>query len=165
MALVASRAFCIIINKKNEPEIKYFDFGRYITSYGNGRVRSFKTDPEIFIPLKASFRNNTLTNLDAILLWLGKHPEKTHGKGWLIASVNQHINYDNAIKFIKNLIDKKEFPYGLFIKKGSNCARFVIDTIINSCTKKRIKLKLKSSYLLIPSPIGNTLNGKTGEIV
>lgn len=155
----------LLLIKKNEPEIKYFDFGRYITSYGNGRVRSFETDPEIFIPLKASFENNTLTNLDTILLWLEKHPEKTHGEGRLIASVNQHINYDNAIKFIYNLIDKKEYPYGLFIKKGSNCARFVTDTIINSCTKKSIQLKLKRSNLLTPSPIGNTLKGKTDEVV
>lgn len=155
----------LLLIKKNEPEIKYFDFGRYITSYGNGRVRSFETDPEIFIPLKASFENNTLTNLDTILLWLEKHPEKTHGEGRLIASVNQHIDYDNAIKFIYNLIDKKEYPYGLFIKKGSNCARFVTDTIINSCTKKSIQLKLKRSNLLTPSPIGNTLKGKTDEVV
>lgn len=155
----------LLLIKKNEPEIKYFDFGRYITSYGNGRVRSFETDPEIFIPLKASFENNTLTNLDTILLWLEKHPKKTHGEGRLIASVNQHIDYDNAIKFIYNLIDKKEYPYGLFIKKGSNCARFVTDTIINSCTKKSIQLKLKRFNLLTPSPIGNTLKGKTDEVV
>ena len=155
----------LLLIKKNESEIKYFDFGRYITSYGNGRVRSFETDPEIYIPLKASFKNNTLTNLEDILLWLEKHPEKTHGEGRLIASVNDQINYDNAIKFIHNLIDKKEFPYGAFNKNGSNCARFVTDTIINSCTKKSVQLKLKSSYLLTPSPIGNILKGKTTDVV
>lgn len=155
----------LLLIKKNESEIKYFDFGRYITSYGNGRVRSFETDPEIYIPLKASFKNNTLTNLDDILLWLEKHPEKTHGAGRLIASVNHKINYDKAFNFIYNLIDKKEFPYGAFIKNGSNCARFVTDTIINSCTKKSIQLKLKSSHLLTPSPIGNTLKGRTSRTV
>jgi hypothetical protein len=155
----------LLLIKKNDPEIKYFDFGRYMTSYGNGRVRSLETDPEIYIPLEASFKNNTLTNLEDILLWLEKHPKKTHGEGRLIASVNYHINYNNAIKFINNLIDKKEFPYGAFNKNRSNCARFVTDTIINSCTKKSIKLKLKSSYFLTPSPIGNTLKGKTDEIV
>jgi hypothetical protein len=155
----------LLLIKKNKPEIKYFDFGRYITSYGSGRVRSFETDPEIYIPLKASFKNNMLTNLDTILLWMEKHPEKTHGEGRLIASVNQHINYDNAINYIHNLINKKEYPYGPFIKKGSNCARFVTDTLINSCTKKSIQLKLKSSYLVTPSPIGNTLKGKTNKVV
>ena len=47
------------------------------------------------------------------------------------------------------------------MKKASNCARFVTDTLINSCTDRIITLKLKSSYLLTPSPIGNTLKGKT----
>ncbi len=155
----------LLLIKKNEPEIRYFDFGRYMTSYGNGRVRSFETDPEIHIPLKACFKNNTLANLDDVLLWLEKNPKKTHGEGRLIASINHQINYNNAIKFIYNLIDKKEFPYGAFIKNGSNCARFVTDTIINSCTKKSIQLKLKSSYLLTPSPIGNILKGKTNKVV
>lgn len=98
-------------------------------------------------------------------MWLEKHPEKTHGNGRLIASVNDKINYSNALKFIQNLIHKKEHPYGAFVKKGSNCARFVTDTIINSCTQKKIVLKLKSSYILTPSPIGNTLKGKTLKIV
>lgn len=147
--------------KKNDSKINYFDFGRYITSYGKGRVRSEDTDPEVYIPIKAEFKKNSLINLKEILLWLEKHPERTHGNGRLIASVNHKINYDNALKFINGLIDTKELPYGAFIKKGSNCARFVTDTLINSTTKNSIKLKLKSSYLLTPSPIGNTLKGKT----
>lgn len=159
-AVQAGHAALLLI-KKNESEIKYFDFGRYITSYGNGRVRSVATDPELHIPLKATFKNNKISNLDNILLWLEKHPEKTHGEGRLIASINDEINYDNALQFIHNLITEKEYPYGAFMKKASNCARFVTDTLINSCTNKRITLKLKSSYLLTPSPIGNTLKGKT----
>ncbi|SDS13946.1 hypothetical protein SAMN05216503_2093 [Polaribacter sp. KT25b] len=159
-AVQAGHAALLLI-KKNESEIKYFDFGRYITSYGNGRVRSVATDPELHIPLKATFKNNKISNLDNILLWLEKHPEKTHGEGRLIASINDEINYDNALQFIHNLITEKEYPYGAFMKKASNCARFVTDTLIYSCTNKRITLKLKSSYLLTPSPIGNTLKGKT----
>jgi hypothetical protein len=159
-AVQAGHAGLLLI-KKNESEIKYFDFGRYITSYGNGRVRSYETDPELYIPLKATFNNNALTNLESILLWLEKHPAKTHGKGRLIASVNDQINYNTALNFTQKLIDKKEFPYGVFLKKGSNCARFVTDTIIHSCTKKSVQLKLKSSYLISPSPIGTILKGKT----
>lgn len=151
--------------KKNDSKINYFDFGRYITSYGKGRVRSAETDPEINIPIIAKFKNDKLINLKEILLWLENHPEKTHGNGRLVASVNDKINYNNALNFIQNLISKKELPYGAFVKKGSNCARFVTDTIINSCTKKNVILKLKSSYILTPSPIGNTLKGKTQKTV
>ena len=151
--------------KKNDSRINYFDFGRYITTYGKGRVRSSETDPEIIIPIQAIFKKDELFNLKEILLWLEKYPEKTHGNGRLIASINHKINYNKAQEFIQNLIEAKELPYGAFIKNGTNCARFVTDTIINSCTDKKIVLKLKSSYLLTPSPIGNTLKGKTQNIV
>jgi hypothetical protein len=163
-AVQAGHAALLLI-KKGNPEIKYFDFGRYITSDGNGRVRSSETDVELYIPLKASFKNSTLTNLENILFWIEKHPEKTHGSGKLIASVNNNINYDNALKFINNLIDKKEFPYGAFIKKATNCARFVTDTIIASTTKNKIKIHLKNSKLFTPSPLGNVIKANTTDII
>ena len=155
----------LLLIQKNKPNIDYFDFGRYITSYGNGRVRSKITDPELHIPITAKFKKDKLINLDKILLWLEKHPEKTHGEGRLIASINNSINYEKAEKYIHNLIQQKEIPYGAFIKKGNNCSRFVADTIINSCTKKIIRLKLKSSYLLTPSPVGNVLKATTKKEV
>ena len=113
------------------------------------------------IPIEAKFKNNSLINLEEILLWVENHPEKTHGNGRLIASINHKINYEKAQNFIQNLVEEKELAYGAFVKKGTNCARFVTDTIINSCLDKKIKLKLKSSYLLTPSPIGNVIKGKT----
>lgn len=159
-AIIAGHAALLLI-KKNASKINYFDFGRYITTYGNGRVRSEETDPEVKIPLEAKFKNDSLINLDEVLLWIEKHPEITHGNGRLIASINHRINYNKALNFIQNLINEKELAYGAFVKNGTNCARFVTDTIINSCTDKKIKLKLKSSYLLTPSPIGNVIKGKT----
>ncbi|MGB1283279.1 MAG: DUF6695 family protein [Polaribacter sp.] len=151
----------LLLIKKNKPRIDYFDFGRYITSHGNGRVRSKITDPELHIPITAKFKKNTLINLEEILLWVEKHPEKTHGEGRLIAGVNNSIHYKKAEKYIDDLIQQKEIPYGAFIKKGNNCSRFVADTMIHSCTKKIIRLRLKSSYLLTPSPVGNVLKGTT----
>ena len=93
----------LLLIQKNKPNIDYFDFGRYITSYGNGRVRSEETDPEVLIPVKALFKNDTLINLEEILLWIEKHPEITHGNGRLIASINHRINYNKALNFIQNL--------------------------------------------------------------
>lgn len=163
-AIQAGHAALLLI-ENNNTEVNYYDFGRYITSYGNGRLRSKETDPEILIPIKARFQNGRLTNLEELLLWLENHPEKTHGKGRLVASVNYSINYFKAKNFIDDLIKQKEIPYGAFIKKGSNCARFVTDTLINSCTNNKIRRKLKFSYLLTPSPIGNTLKGTTENTV
>ncbi|MCI2227764.1 hypothetical protein MC378_01205 [Polaribacter sp. MSW13] len=163
-AIQAGHAALLLIQKDN-PKINYFDFGRYITTYGNGRVRSKETDPELEIPLHAEFKNGILSNLENILLWIESHPDKTHGEGRLIASVNTAIDYFKAKDFINDLIKQKEIPYGAFIKKGTNCARFVTDTILHSCHKKSIKLKLKASYLLTPSPIGNVIKGTTEEKV
>ena len=163
-AVKAGHAALLLI-KKNHSNINYYDFGRYITTFGYGRVRSSKTDPELEINLNAKFNKNKISNLEEILLWLEKHPDKTHGEGRLIASVNYNINYSKALNFIDNLINKKEIPYGAFIKNGTNCARFVTDTIINSCTIKSVVLKLKSSYLLTPSPIGNVIKGKTDNLI
>jgi hypothetical protein len=159
-AVQAGHAALLLI-KKNTPEINYFDFGRYITSYGNGRVRSKETDAELKIPLKAEFKNGTLSNLKDILLWIEKHPEKTHGQGRLITAINSEINFIKAKKFITNLIEKKEMPYGAFIKNGSNCARFVTDTLINAGTNKKSTTRLKNSNYFTPSPIGNVIKGNS----
>ena len=164
-AVQAGHAALLLI-KKGKEDIQYFDFGRYITSYGNGRVRSKETDFELSIPIKAIFNNNnTLSNIEEILRWVDSHPEKTHGEGRLIASINYDIDFKEANIFIHNMINIKEIPYGAFIKNGSNCARFVTDTIIKSTTNKTTKAKLKSSNLFTPSPIGNVIKGTSNNII
>ncbi|WP_405605991.1 DUF6695 family protein [Polaribacter sp. Asnod1-A03] len=157
-AVQAGHAALVLIRKDN-PKINYFDFGRYITTYGNGRVRSKETDPDVAISIKAKFEKGELSNLQEILLWLEKHPEKTHGDGRLVASINSEIDFDKANYFIHQLIEQKEIPYGAFVKKGTNCARFVTDTLISSCTNKETKNQLKKSNILTPSPIGNVIKG------
>lgn len=163
-AVQAGHAALLLI-KKESSEINYFDFGRYITSYGNGRVRSKETDPELMIPLKAKFEKKELKNLNEIFLWLDKNPEKTHGDGRLVATLNNDINYNLAIKFISKLIKQKEIPYGAFVKKGSNCSRFVADTLIKSSTNKKINLQLKKAKLFTPSPIGNVIKATTSNVI
>ena len=163
-AVQAGHAALMLI-KKGNTEVQYFDFGRYITSYGNGRVRSKETDPELSVPIKAKFENESLINLNELLLWLDNHPEKTHGDGRLIASVNNTIDYNLAFNFINKLINRKEIPYGVFVKNGSNCSRFVTDTLIASLNNKRIKLLLKKSNLLTPSPIGNVIKATSTNII
>ncbi|MDA9339682.1 hypothetical protein N9Q68_01785 [Polaribacter sp.] len=151
----------LLLIKKGVSEINYFDFGRYITTDKNGRVRSKETDFELHIPILAKFNNTSLSNLEEILVWLERHPEKTHGAGRLVASVNENIDYEKALGFINTCINQKEIPYGAFIRNGSNCARFVTDTLRVSSLQKKIKTKLTISYLCTPSPIGNVLKGKT----
>lgn len=161
-AIQAGHAAMLLIDKTTN-QVDYYDFGRYITSYGSGRVRSKETDPELKVPFTACFEDGKLINLEEMLLWLDANPEKTHGEGRLVASINAEIDYAKANDFIKKLIVKKEVPYGAFVKSGSNCARFVTDTILNSCGNNSIVLKLKTSNLLTPSPIGNVIKGTTED--
>lgn len=163
-AVQAGHAALLLIEKGN-PEINYFDFGRYITSYGNGRVRSKGTDPELEISISAQFKNDELLNLDEILLWVENHPEKTHGDGRLVASVHSEINLNKAKTFIHQLIEEREIPYGVFKKYATNCARFVTDTIIASSENKKIGKQLKKSKLLTPSPIGNVIKANTDNTI
>ena len=155
----------LLLIKKNETEINYFDFGRYITSYSNGRVRSKETDPELKVSINAEFENSKLINIKEVLLWIEKHPEKTHGDGRLVASIHNEIDFEKAHNFIHQLINEKEIPYGAFIKNGSNCARFVTDTIIASSSNKKIGEQLKRSNLLTPSPIGNVIKASTNNVI
>ncbi|MGY5355592.1 DUF6695 family protein [Wenyingzhuangia sp. IMCC45467] len=161
-AIQAGHAAMLLIDKTTK-NVDYFDFGRYITSYGNGRVRSKETDPELTMPFAAKLQNNKLVNLKEMLLWLDANPHKTHGEGRLVASVNNKIDYKKALVYINNLLEKKEVPYGAFVKNGTNCARFVTDAIIQACGDKSVVLKLKTSNLLTPSPIGNAIKGTTEE--
>ncbi|PQJ72325.1 DUF6695 family protein [Polaribacter butkevichii] len=163
-AVQAGHAALLLI-KKGCSEINYFDFGRYITSYGNGRVRSKEIDPDVAISIEAKFKDDKLNNLKEILLWIENHPEKTHGDGRLVASIHTEIDFTKAYNFIHQLINQKEIPYGAFIKNGTNCARFVTDTIIASSANKKINKLLKKSNLFTPSPIGNVIKGNTNNSI
>ena len=163
-AVQAGHAALLLI-KKNKSVINYYDFGRYITTYGNGRVRSKETDPELEISISAKFKDNTLINLKEILLWIERHPAKTHGDGRLVAGIHEEIDFHKAESFIHQLIDKKEIPSGAFTKNGTNCARFVTDTIIASSQNKKIARQLKKSNILTPSPIGNVIKATTDNTI
>ncbi len=159
-AVQAGHAALLLV-KKDTGVINYYDFGRYITTFGYGRVRSKNTDVELEVPIKAHYKANTILNLEEILLWLSKHPEKTHGEGRLVASVHYEISYQKALDYIEGLIQRQEIPYGAFDKKGTNCARFVTDTIIKSTLDRKIKRSLQISNMFTPSPIGNVIKGVT----
>jgi hypothetical protein len=79
-----------------------------------------------------------------------------------VTTINHKINYEKALNHINSLISQKEIPYGAFLK-GSNCARFVTDTIIVASTKKKVSRRLKTSNLFTPSPIGNIIKGNTTD--
>lgn len=161
-SVMAGHAAFLLVSK-NTGAVNYFDFGRYVTSEGMGRARSEKTDCELAIPISAVFDRDAIVNLEEILFFVEKHPEKTHGAGRMIASVNAYINYEKAFRFVENFQKKGEVPYGAFLKKGSNCARFVTDVLLYATYDQQCRKKLRRSKFFTPSPIGNVVNGKTEE--
>ncbi len=156
----AGHAALVLIHK-HTGVLGYHDFGRYITSEPNGRVRGKETDFELNFPIVAKIKNDTIENLDDILKFLATHPKLTHGDGNLYASVCNAINYDMARIHIDKMQAKGFIRYAAFIKDACNCARFVTDTLIASVTDKKIKRKLARSKWFTPSTIGNVVIADT----
>lgn len=161
--VMAGHAAMLLVSKETN-KVHYFDFGRYITSDKFGRVRSEETDNEVHIPIAAEHNSEKILNIDEILLFLDKHPEKTHGEGRMVVGVNSEINYDKALSFVTDLQNQGEVAYGAFLKEASNCARFVADAIIASGTNNKVLRKLKRTNNLTPSPLSNVINGSTNGL-
>ncbi|MDO6758627.1 hypothetical protein Q4566_00325 [Tamlana sp. 2_MG-2023] len=160
----AGHAALVLIDEKTGG-LAYYDFGRYIVPEPYGRVRSQETDPELTLPLKAKIVDGSVQNMDDILVYLTTHPKITHGDGKMLASLCHAIDYDKASTFILELQSQKSVRYAAFIKKASNCARFVTDVLIASVTDETIKKNLLKSKRFTPSTVGNVLLGNTEKLV
>lgn len=140
----------------------YYDFGRYITPDGYGRVRGSFTDVELEIPFKAQItRTDGIANLEELLLWLDANKEHTHGSGRLLASVCDRIDYSKALAYILSLQARGSIPYGAFAKNGSNCSRFVTDTLLAATDDPVIIKRLKWNKKFTPSTVGNVEKAAT----
>jgi len=156
----AGHAAIVLINKTTG-SLEYFDFGRYTTPQGFGRVRGKETDRELNFSIKAIIEQGRITNLNEIIKFLAMNPKLTHGEGKLVVSVCEEINHKSARDFIFKMQQQGLIHYGAFIKKGSNCSRFVTDTLIASITNKKKKIKLIKSNRFTPSTVGNTVIANT----
>ena len=156
----AGHAALVLIDKSTGV-LEYHDFGRYITSSPNGRVRGRETDFELNFPIAANIENDTVKNLDDILKFLATHPKLTHGDGNLYASVCNAIDYKKARHHITAQQQKGFIRYAAFIKEACNCARFVTDSLMASVTDSKIKSALLKSKYFTPSTIGNVVIADT----
>lgn len=142
----------------------YYDFGRYITPEGKGRVRGANTDVELEIPFKGKIKEGQLENLEEFLLWLDAHPEKTHGMGRLVASLCEDVNYERAATFINDLQSQGSVPYKAFGKVGSNCARFVTETILSATENQAVIRHLLHNKKFTPSTVGNVEKSANSDV-
>ena len=158
----AGHAALVLINNITGV-LEYHDFGRYITSEPNGRVRGIHTDNELHIPFKAEIKDSKILNLEAILKFLATNPKLTHGDGRLVASVCNTINYQKARTHITKMQEREFIYYAAFKKEASNCARFVTNSLIASVTDNKIKKAIEKSKWFTPSTVGNVLIANTGD--
>lgn len=156
----AGHAALVLIDKTTGI-LEYHDFGRYITSSPNGRVRGRETDFELHFPIVATIENDTIKNLEEILKFLATHPKLTHGDGNLYASVCNAVDYKKARQHITEQQNLGFIRYAAFIKEACNCARFVTDSLIASVTNSKIKSALMKSKSFTPSTIGNVVIADT----
>lgn len=143
----------ILVNSKTN-KLHYMDFGRYQNPEGFGRVRDAETDPDIGISLLAEIKDGEITNINNILIEVANN-EATHGYGALYASVLKEINFNSGYHYAKKIQEKGALSYGPFVRKGSNCSRFVAKIIRKSGVSIRKRCRLKMQANITPSPKRN----------
>lgn len=150
----AGHAALVLIDKQ-EGECLYFDFGRYHTPIGYGRVRSNQSDPELKISCRARFSasGNRIMNLKQILDELQAN-DSCHGEGLLHASVTE-IDFQSSLVKALEIQHACPMPYGPFVLEGSNCSRFVHSVILAGKPPLVSQLRLKYLLPVTPSPMSN----------
>lgn len=148
-------AALLLIDCRNG-DVRYFDFGRYHTPFGYGRVRDVQSDPELRIETKAIVEGDKIVNIDEVLLELDTN-KSTHGDGKLVASVTMGIDYDLALASAKSVQGREAVPYGPFQPFGTNCSRFVASIYKAGFTSYLKKRKISNWYLYFHTPTSNVI--------
>ena len=148
---VGHSALALVNSTTNK--VHYFDFGRYHTPEGYGRVRDIETDQDIAV-VDAEISENKIANIDEILLYLSQM-KATHGEGKMYASVLSNVDFKLAFNKAKGIQKKGMVPYGPLVRPGTNCSRFVAKVINASGPSLIKKLRLKYPFCISPSPKRN----------
>ena len=135
-------------------KIYYFDFGRYQTPKGYGRIRDIDTDPDTKIKTQPIIKNNTIINIKDVLIDICNN-KSYHVKGKLYASIIKNVSFQSTHNFAKNWQLKGAIPYGPFVLSGTNCSRFVSKTIQSSGIGVFKKLRFKYPVTLSAAPKRN----------
>ena len=147
-------AALVLINSETK-KCHYFDFGRYHAPYQHGRVRSEITDHGLKVNTLAQFSEDgqSIENFIEILTELQLNPE-CHGEGALHASYCK-LDFEKSYQKAIQLQQRSPIAYGPFKYNGSNCSRFVNNSL--SAGKPGLKSNIKLKYLIFftPTPLNN----------
>jgi len=145
-------------------KIYYFDFGRYHTPDGFGRIRDTETDPDAGIKQKAKINGEKINNIEEILVEISNN-KSYHGEGALYSSVISGINFRIAFNYAKKWQEKGAIPYGPFVRNGTNCSRFVATISRKAEPSFLKKLRLKFPFTISPSPKRNVSIANTNYYI
>ncbi|MEP1779883.1 DUF6695 family protein [Reichenbachiella sp.] len=135
---------------------EYYDFGRYHSPVGLGRVRSGSTDHDLRIRTKARFSSgNNIINEQDILYEL-YHNKSCHGDGYIL-SASLKLNIDEARNKAMKFQSRQFIPYGPLIWNGTNCSRFVASVLLGARLPFSKCLSLIFQPTISASPKGNVL--------
>ena len=142
----------VLINSETKKS-HYFDFGRYHTPKGYGRVRDVETDADLAV-IDAEIKNGAVANIKDILIHVSLI-KATHGEGKMYAAIITGVNFNNAFAIAKNMQKQGMLTYGPFTRKGTNCSRFVASIIRSSRPSFIKKIRLRFPFCISPSPKRN----------
>ncbi|MBI1268552.1 MAG: hypothetical protein GC193_14100 [Cryomorphaceae bacterium] len=151
-------AAVVLINKDNGA-CRYFDFGRYHSPKGFGRVRSDYTDHELKLETSVRFASDHEPKNIAELLSELQNKKACHGDGKLYAGIIE-VNFDLAEQRAKNMQEKIFIQYGPFVRSGSNCSRFVRQVVLAGAVPGICKIGLKYPMMITPTPRWNVRMGE-----
>jgi len=145
----------IVLIDHTTGECHYFDFGRYHSPQGFGRVRNKETDHDLELSTCICFGiNGEPTNLTSLLAELQEN-DACHGDGELHAGLSS-IDFEKAYCKAKEMQKREFIPYGPFVKNGSNCSRFVQVAALSGMRLSLEKVGLMLPLTLTPTPKWNT---------
>ncbi len=146
-------AAVVLIDRKSA-DCHYYDFGRYHSPLGTGRVRNSITDHDLTVSTKAEFDYyGTLVNFNTILEELQLN-NACHGAGKIYGAW-ANVDYELCQSAALALQITSPLRYGPFIIDGTNCSRFVNKVVRAGVLDRATYLRLRLPRFLTPTPMCN----------
>jgi len=157
----------IILVERKTGNLRYFDFGRYITPRGFGRARSSLFDPRLELETIACFsEDGDLQNFEEILQELKIKEPATHGGGRLLCSICEQVSFQKGLEFAESLVDKGPILYGAIAPNNNSCSRYVAQVLVSALEKDDPRInKILYPECLKASPTSNVVNAGYSDVI
>ena len=148
----------IVLVERATGNMRFYDFGRYISPRGYGRARSQDSDPRLTINLKAKINDGQITNLEEIVHHFEELKSAMYGEGQLYFSVAENINFISAKLFGDSWVEKGTYPYGAVARHNNNCSRFITRILMQASERYHYWHGINLPETFKASPISNVVN-------